>query len=174
MHNSSSVADKKHPCRPLPRGRHLDRKSHAVAGNQRGQIMEETASENPPSFLHLQEIVATLRGERGCPWDIRQTPETMTRYLLEECEELVEAITQKDEGAICEETGDVLFILAFLISIYTERNQFTASDVFSRIIEKMIRRHPHVFAGQQVSDEQALREQWQRIKLQEKRSTKTP
>ena len=135
--------------------------------------MEEPSPKTAPTFHQLQEIVATLRGEKGCPWDIRQTPETLIRYLLEECEELVEALHHKDHDAICEETGDVLFLLAFLISIFTDRRQFTADDVFSGIIEKMIRRHPHVFGDQQVVDEQALREQWQRIKSQEKRSTGT-
>lgn len=135
--------------------------------------MEDAPQKTLPSFPQLQEIVSTLRSEHGCPWDMKQTPETLTRYLLEECEELIEAINQKDGRAICEESGDVLFILAFLISIYTEREQFTASDVFSSIIEKMIRRHPHVFSGQPVADEQALHEQWQRIKLQEKQSTES-
>ncbi|MGD9950185.1 MAG: MazG nucleotide pyrophosphohydrolase domain-containing protein [Desulfobulbus sp.] len=124
--------------------------------------------EGSSTFPHLHSIVATLRGENGCPWDIKQTPESLRNYLLEECQELIEAIDHKDEKSICEEIGDVLFLLSFLISIYEERGQFSASDVFRGIIAKMIRRHPHVFAGLQVTDEQSLHDQWIRIKAQEK------
>ncbi len=69
-------------------------------------------------FARLQGIVARLRGENGCPWDIRQTPESLKKYLLEECEELAEAVDLRQEQAICEEIGDVLFILTMLIDIY--------------------------------------------------------
>lgn len=127
--------------------------------------------EEKSTFPHLHGIIATLRGEHGCPWDIKQTPESLKKYLLEECGELIEAIDLKDESSICEEIGDVLFLLSFLIAIYEERGQFTASDVFGEIIAKMIRRHPHVFAGAQVTDEQSLRDQWNRIKKQEKGSS---
>ncbi len=120
------------------------------------------------SFEQLQEIIQRLRSEQGCPWDRKQTPETLTHYIREECQELLEAIDQQQHEAVCEEIGDVLFLLVFLMSIYAERNQFTATDTLHGIISKMIRRHPHVFAGLQVTDEQALKEQWQRIKAQEK------
>ncbi|MDD2465851.1 MAG: MazG nucleotide pyrophosphohydrolase domain-containing protein [Desulfobulbus sp.] len=119
-------------------------------------------------FSRLHKIVGTLRGKDGCPWDRKQTPDSLKKYLHEECQELIEAIDHKDEKAICEEIGDVLFILSFLISIFEDRGQFTASTVFSEIIAKMIRRHPHVFAGLKVTDEQSLRDQWNRIKEQEK------
>jgi MazG family protein len=132
--------------------------------------MAESEAVSPPSFVRLQEIVAQLRGPNGCPWDRKQSPETLTKYLREECNELVEAINQKDSKEVCEEIGDVLFLLAFLIAIYSEKGRFTADDVFSGVVEKMIRRHPHVFAGLQVADEHALHEQWQRIKSQEKQS----
>ena len=127
----------------------------------------------PPSpadanFLRLHSIVSILRGENGCPWDIKQTPESLTKYLFEECRELIEAIEQKDESSICEEIGDVMFLLSFFIAIYEEQSKFKAEDVFSGIIDKMIRRHPHVFAGHQVTDEQSLRDQWNRIKAEEK------
>jgi len=126
-----------------------------------------TTDENP-TFAHLLEIVSTLRGEHGCPWDIKQTPGSLKKYILEECQELLDAIDQKDNDSICEEIGDVLFLLAFLISIHEGRSQFTSENVMSGIIAKMIRRHPHVFAGQQVTDEQSLRDQWNRIKEEEK------
>lgn len=130
--------------------------------------MEETAPEPPADFSQLLHIIEQLRGEQGCPWDRKQTSQTLKRYLLEECQELIEAIDLQHQEGVCEEIGDVLFLLAFLIAISTEQGQFTATDTFRGIINKMIRRHPHVFAGQPVSDEKELKAQWQRIKAQEK------
>ena len=127
-----------------------------------------TTIQQPASFEHLLAIVNQLRGVQGCPWDKKQTPESLKRYLLEECQELLEAIDSQQQENVCEEIGDVLFLLVFLILIYTERGQFTATDTLHGIISKMIRRHPHVFADVQLTDEQALKEQWQRIKAQEK------
>ncbi len=126
--------------------------------------------ETTASFSRLQGIVSTLRGQGGCPWDIRQTPETLKKYLQEECQELVEAIDKADEREICEEIGDLLFILTLLIAMHAEQQRFTANDVFEEIIAKMIRRHPHVFSGTPLPDEHELRLQWERIKAQEKQS----
>ncbi|MCL1980877.1 MAG: nucleotide pyrophosphohydrolase [Proteobacteria bacterium] len=133
--------------------------------------------EQPPpqdigsAFARLSQLVATLRGPGGCPWDIKQTPLSLKKYLLEECQELADAIDSGDEAAICEEMGDVYFILAMLAAMYSEQDRFTAEDAVESIIAKMIRRHPHVFGDTPVTDEQALREQWQRIKQQEKHPT---
>lgn len=131
-------------------------------------MMEPLGEQQQASFEQLLHIINQLRSEQGCPWDRKQTPETLKQYLLEECQELLEAIDQHQHEAICEEIGDVLFLLVFLMSIYAERNQFTATDALQGIISKMIRRHPHVFAGLPVTDEQDLKAQWQRIKAQEK------
>lgn len=129
---------------------------------------ESIPAHRPANFDDLLSIVSRLRSDQGCPWDRKQTPESLKKYFREECQELLEAIDQHQEEAVCEEIGDVLFLLVFLISIYAERGQFTATDTLQGIISKMIRRHPHVFAGQQVSDEHELKAQWQRIKEQEK------
>ncbi len=126
------------------------------------------------TFARLEEIVATLRGANGCPWDIQQTPASLQKYLREECQELIEAIDNGAEKAVCEEIGDVLFILAMLIAMYAEREQFASSDVFAGIVAKMIRRHPHVFGDVHVTDAAALRAQWQRIKEQEKKPSPPP
>jgi nucleoside triphosphate diphosphatase len=125
-------------------------------------------SSNP--FSRLQHIVTTLRGKDGCPWDIKQTPESLRKYLLEECQELVVAIDNADAKEICEEIGDVLFVLTLLITMFTEQQQFTSDDVFEQITAKMIRRHPHVFSGTPLADDHDLRAQWERIKAQEKQS----
>jgi len=128
--------------------------------------------EGIPAFSRLEQIVATLRGVDGCPWDIKQTPTSLKKYLLEECRELAEAIDGGNELEICEEIGDVYFILALLTAMFAERNRFTSDDALEGIIAKMIRRHPHVFGTVTVADEHELRAQWQRIKTQEKQSAK--
>jgi uncharacterized protein YabN with tetrapyrrole methylase and pyrophosphatase domain len=120
------------------------------------------------SFDRLRQIVAVLRGDGGCPWDKRQTPATLKHYLIEECRELAEAIDGGQKTAIGEEIGDVLFILTLLIAMHEEQGHFTTEVVLEGIIAKMIRRHPHVFAGQPIGDEQELRRQWERIKAEEK------
>lgn len=122
------------------------------------------------SFARLQFIVSTLRGTGGCPWDIKQTPDSLKKYLLEECHELAEAIENNCDVDICEEIGDLFFILTTLISMFTEQQRFNEDDVFSAIIAKMIRRHPHVFADSPLTDERDLRAQWEKIKALEKQS----
>lgn len=125
------------------------------------------------AFRRLQEIVRTLRGEHGCPWDIRQTPASLKKYLLEECRELAEAIDSGRHEDICEEIGDVFFILTMLTTMFTEQERFTSADALERITAKMIRRHPHVFAGAAAGDEHHLRRQWERIKAEEKQEAAT-
>ena len=131
--------------------------------------MEPTQEEKAiDAFIQLQHIVSTLRGEGGCPWDIKQTPASLKKYLLEECHELAEAIDNNRDIEICEEIGDVFFILTTLISMFAEQQRFTAVEVFATISAKMIRRHPHVFTGPPLTDEHELRTQWEKIKALEK------
>jgi uncharacterized protein YabN with tetrapyrrole methylase and pyrophosphatase domain len=120
------------------------------------------------AFRRLQEIVRTLRGEHGCPWVIRLTPSSLKKYLLEECRELAEAIDSGRDENICEEIGDVFFILTMLTAMFAEQERFTAEAALEGITAKMIRRHPHVFAGSTAGDEHHLRRQWERIKAEEK------
>lgn len=129
---------------------------------------------NVSLFSRLEEIVAVLRGPDGCPWDIKQTPASLIPYLEEECRELIKAIENEDQSEICEEIGDVLFILVMMIRMFAERESFMSNQVLEGIIAKMIRRHPHVFGTVKLSDEPALRAQWQRIKAEEKRETSIP
>ncbi len=116
----------------------------------------------------LKQIVAVLRGKNGCPWDIKQTPQTLKKYLLEETRELAEAIDEANPQHICEEIGDVYFILTLLTLLFEEENSFTTDDTWNGITQKMIRRHPHVFAGQRVHSEEELNTQWEQIKKEEK------
>jgi nucleoside triphosphate diphosphatase len=121
-------------------------------------------------FARLQELVADLRGDQGCPWDRQQTPASLKKYLLEECRELAEAIDSGQTEHICEEMGDVFFILTMLAALFEEKQNFSAHDALEKVIAKMIRRHPHVFADTIITDEKALQTQWENIKAQEKQS----
>lgn len=121
-----------------------------------------------PLFLRLTETIKTLRGENGCPWDKRQTTRSLVKYLRSEFDELLLAIENEDTENLCEELGDLLFIIVLIAEINSEAGKFSINQVLDGITEKLIRRHPHVFAGVQVSSEQELQEQWQRIKELEK------
>lgn len=122
------------------------------------------------AFAVLFDVILRLRGPDGCPWDRRQTPESLRKYLLEETAELAEAIDRGAGGDICEEIGDLFYILTLLAIIHEERGDFTCQDVLAGIAEKMIRRHPHVFAGGRTGTDSELRQQWRAIKNQEKNS----
>ena len=120
------------------------------------------------AFRKLVNIVKELRGERGCPWDKKQSVSSLSKYLREEFDELLLAITNDDPENLCEEAGDVLFLIVMLAQINAEKRLFSLPDIINGINQKMIRRHPHVFAGIQVEDEDALRKQWHAIKTEEK------
>jgi tetrapyrrole methylase family protein/MazG family protein len=116
----------------------------------------------------LIKLIETLRGAAGCPWDRKQSPQSISVYLVEEVHELVDAIVRDDPQAICEELGDVLFHIAFIACLFNERAQFNIDDVQRVNIEKMVRRHPHVFGDASVETTEEVRQQWRKIKQQEK------
>ncbi len=120
------------------------------------------------SFTELYRIIKKLRGPGGCPWDQKQTPESIKKYLLEEATELAQALSGDNQSNICEELGDLFFILVLIVIIYEEEGCFTAEEVFAGISRKMIRRHPHVFADVQTGSESELKKQWEAIKAREK------
>ena len=117
-----------------------------------------------------QRLVACLLGENGCPWDRKQTPDTLAVYLVEEIFELVDAIDSGDPSAVCEEIGDVLFQLVFVARLFEQSGRFTMTDVIDRNAEKMIRRHPHVFSDATVTTPEGVRRRWREIKKAEKGS----
>ena len=119
-------------------------------------------------FRNLVNVISKLRAENGCPWDRKQTPASLAKYLLEETNELAEAISHSDPDHIRDETGDLFYILILLSLIHEEKGEFSLDDVLSGITQKMIRRHPHVFAGKETGSESDLRRLWDDIKLQEK------
>lgn len=118
----------------------------------------------------LFNIIQTLRSEQGCAWDNKQTPETMWKCLAEEVYELEEAIAKHDLQNICEELGDVLFQLVFIMEIFQEQGDFTFSDVVKEVAKKMIHRHPHVYGDASVSTKEELDRQWDTIKTEEKKN----
>ncbi|MFZ5569795.1 MAG: nucleoside triphosphate pyrophosphohydrolase [Thermodesulfobacteriota bacterium] len=132
---------------------------------------DNTVRQEPVNQLdRLTKIIEELRGENGCPWDRKQTPASLSIYLVEEVYELVAAIGSGRVEDICEEIGDVLFQLLFLVKIYHESGKFDITDAARGISEKMIRRHPHVFGESQVSTVEDVRRQWKEIKREEKKA----
>lgn len=127
-------------------------------------IMQETEH----IFFTFSKTISDLRGKKGCPWDQKQTIRSMTKYLRQECEELLEAMESDDQDHICEETGDLFFILFLICQISADENHFTIDDALRAVNEKMLRRHPHVFGDVVLADEEALSQQWERIKSLEK------
>jgi MazG family protein len=119
-------------------------------------------------FGKLVEILDQLRDPGGCPWDREQDWESLRGYLLEECHEALEALDAGDLEGLCEELGDLLLQIVFLSRLAQEEGAFTARDVVRGIVEKMIRRHPHVFGGDRVADSDEVLRNWERIKREEK------
>jgi len=127
-------------------------------------------------FSRLVEIVARLRGPDGCPWDKEQTQASLTRYILEEAFELVEAIDSQDQQHIQEELGDFLFQVILQAQVAEDATHFKLVDVLRTLSDKMIRRHPHVFAGsdQKLSSSTEVLNQWAKIKAEEAKAKSGP
>ena len=116
----------------------------------------------------LRAIVSLLRSPEGCPWDREQTHESLRAGLLEEACETIDAITKADDANLREELGDLLLQVVFHTDLAAERGAFTLEDAAQHTCEKLIRRHPHVFADGEASDTQAVLRQWEQIKREEK------
>jgi uncharacterized protein YabN with tetrapyrrole methylase and pyrophosphatase domain len=124
-------------------------------------------SEHGKKFNDFIQVVRLLRSEKGCPWDRKQTPESLLRYLSEETEEVVEAIKSDNSQNIKDELGDILYILILLSQIYEEKKVFDISDVIDSISAKMTRRHPNVFGEEETGTIEQQRQRWLEIKSQE-------
>lgn len=121
------------------------------------------------AIQQLVEVVAQLRSpDGGCPWDLAQTPESLVPYVIEEAYETVDAIQTGTPEAVCEELGDLLLQVVLQAQIASERGQFSLKDIAQGISEKLIRRHPHVFANVQVETMDDLYRNWEQIKAEEK------
>lgn len=119
-------------------------------------------------FDEFVETIAVLRGENGCPWDIKQTHQSLKKHLLEESGEVIEAIDSGDDENLCEELGDVLLQVVLHAQIAAEEGRFTIEDVCRVVNDKMIRRHPHVFGDVVIESEEDQLRLWEEIKKQEK------
>jgi XTP/dITP diphosphohydrolase len=123
----------------------------------------------------LLALLRTLRGPGGCPWDRAQTHQSLIPYLLEEAGEAADALALGRRGAVIEELGDLLLQIGLHAVIAEESGNFTYADVEGGICRKMVRRHPHVFGGEELpSDVAALRARWRTIKEQESKESDPP
>lgn len=127
-------------------------------------------SERGEKVLDLVEVMDRLRSPGGCPWDARQTHASLVEYLVEEAYETVEAIDEGDDAGLREELGDLLLQVVFHARIAQERGDegWDIDDVAQGIIDKLIRRHPHVFADTQADSAEVVEANWHALKAQEK------
>jgi MazG family protein len=117
------------------------------------------------AFLDLVEIMDTLREK--CPWDKKQTIQSLRSNTIEELYELVDAIIEEDWQGIKEELGDILLHVLFYAKIGTEQGQFTLQDSIEGISKKLIHRHPHIYGDVKADDEETVKKNWEQLKLQE-------
>jgi tetrapyrrole methylase family protein / MazG family protein len=131
---------------------------------QTDAIVKKEAANAEAKFRQLIDLIARLRSENGCPWDRSRKKEDIGRYLIDESYEVLDALAGRAPGALKEELGDLLFQILFLARMAEEAEEFDIAAVLDTVTEKMIRRHPHVFAGTKVDSVEEVRENWARIK----------
>jgi len=129
---------------------------------------KEWGNQIAAALLQLVAIVERLRSEQGCPWDRQQTPTSLIPYMLEETYEVIESIEAGDHEALKEELGDVLLHIVFQSRIAEEQQQFTLAASIQTVVEKLIRRHPHVFGDASVQSTAEVRQRWEAAKQREK------
>ena len=122
-------------------------------------------SENDTAFNRLVTIMDELREK--CPWDKKQTIQTLRQLTIEETYELADSITDNDWKGIKEELGDLMLHLVFYAKIGAEQNQFTLDEVINGVCEKLIHRHPHIYSDTHVNDEEDVKRNWEKLKLKE-------
>src|SRR6266480_6480006 len=130
----------------------------------------ESLDAQPSGFSKLCEIVATLRAPGGCPWDREQTHESLLPAVIEEAYEVTEAARAKNDAHLCEELGDLLLLVVMHAEIARETGRFNIDEIIRDISNKLIRRHPHVFATSDGRDSGAVLKQWEAIKREEKKA----
>jgi MazG family protein len=130
--------------------------------------MSSTPLDVPGKFLQLVQIMERLRRPDGCPWDLKQTFDTIKPYLLEETYEVMDAIDRRDWPQLAEELGDLMLQPVFFAQIASDEGLFTISDSLDAINQKLVRRHPHVFGDAQAETAEDVKIRWEEIKQQEK------
>jgi tetrapyrrole methylase family protein / MazG family protein len=138
------------------------------------EIQRETLRSREPSseIGELLALIRTLRSPEGCPWDRIQKEKDLGRYLLSEAYEVIDAVTEGSPADLREELGDLLFQILFLVVLAEEQGHFDLASVVREISEKMIRRHPHVFADKSVRDVSEVKANWERIKATQEHKDK--
>ncbi len=125
-----------------------------------------------PAINDLLKVMARLRSPKGCPWDREQTHLTLRRHAIEEVYELIDAIEARDDSEMAEELGDLLLQVVFHCQLARERGAFDFEEVCRVLVDKLIRRHPHVFGKTKVKNVDEVWANWEKIKKAEKHGTK--
>ena len=122
------------------------------------------------TFDELVQLMTTLRGPGGCPWDRKQTLPDLKPFVIEEAYEVVDAIDRDDRSSLVEELGDMLLEAVFIAEITREEGTFDIYDSITAIHDKLVRRHPHVFAGAQADDAEQVLVNWEKLKQDERKA----
>jgi tetrapyrrole methylase family protein / MazG family protein len=121
-------------------------------------------------LISLMSLIKRLRAPDGCPWDRKQKPADIGKYLMEEAYEVIDSLENNDQQAIPEELGDLLFQILFLAEMGEEAGTYSLDRIMAGVREKMIRRHPHIFGDLKVATVEEVKENWQEIKKKERRA----
>ena len=124
-------------------------------------------------FDRLIEIADALHGPNGCPWDKKQTFQSLRPHVLEEVHELLDSIDEEDFKGMVEELGDILFQILFFAKLGEKSKTFTLEEIITIVSEKLIRRHPHVFGDLKVETSEEVIHHWERVKKEEKKERKS-
>ena len=138
----------------------------ATAGSVVKKIVKKS-----PAINDLLKVMARLRSPTGCPWDREQDHQTLRRHAIEEVYELIDAIEARDDGEMAEELGDLLLQVVFHCQLARERGAFDFENVTRELVNKLIRRHPHVFGATKVKNVDEVWANWEKIKRAEKTGT---
>ncbi|HET7710928.1 MAG TPA: nucleoside triphosphate pyrophosphohydrolase [Thermoanaerobaculia bacterium] len=122
------------------------------------------------TFHDLVQLMTTLRGPNGCPWDRQQTLQDLKPFVIEEAYEVVDAIDRDDRTALLEEVGDLLLEAVFIAEITREEKSFDVYDSITAIHDKLVRRHPHVFADVEATDAEQVLVNWEKLKSDERKA----
>lgn len=166
-----------HPARAVLEGQALEASVELLPDGASGWLVEPLPlEEDARSLSGLRAVMERLYGPDGCPWDREQTHETLRKYLLEECYELVDAIDRGDLGALREELGDLLAHVFMHAAMAQEAGEFSLEDVTASALRKMVRRHPHVFGDEASGSNEELLARWDEIKAaeREQKGTEVP
>jgi tetrapyrrole methylase family protein/MazG family protein len=136
--------------------------------------MKSTNIQIEKNFIDLINTVGKLRSDQGCPWDLEQTSESLSQYILQETYEVLECIDNNDPESLKDELGDLLFQILIQSLIRDEKNEFNISDVMESINSKLIKRHPHVFKDTNNNiDSEKVIENWGKMKKEESKNDKS-